>query len=48
VRVLAGSHVVTDMVAEVMAGVGHQDGAGGGGAGHGQEGEADESLRNIE
>ena len=29
----------------VEAGVTHQDGAGGGGAGHGQEGEADESLR---
>ena len=29
----------------VEAGVAHQDGAGGGGAGHSQEGEADESLR---
>ena len=43
--VLAGSNVVTHVVAEVVSG--HQDGAGGGGAGHGQEGEADESLRWI-
>ena len=28
----------------VEAGVAHQDGAGGGGAGHGQEGEADKGL----
>jgi len=40
VGVLAGSHVMSDVVAEVT----DQDGAGGGGAGHGQEGEADESL----
>merc|ERR550525_1135127 len=44
VGVLAGSHVVTHVVCEVVAGVGHQDGAGGGGTGHSQEGEADESL----
>merc|ERR1719225_123951 len=44
VGVLAGSHVVTHVVCEVVAGVGHQDGAGWGGAGHSQEGEADESL----
>ena len=37
-RVLAGSHVVTDVVR-------HQDGAGGGGARHGQEGEADKGLK---
>jgi len=42
VRVLAGSHVVSDVVRDSV--VSQQDGAGGGGAGHGQEGEADESL----
>ena len=42
-RVLAGSHVVTDVVAEVVRA--HQDLGSGGGAGHSQEGEADESLR---
>ena len=42
-RVLAGSHVVADVVTEVVRG-NHELG-GGGGAGHSQEGEADESLR---
>ena len=41
-RVLAGSHVVTDVAEVVRA---HQDLGSGGGAGHSQEGEADESLR---
>ena len=45
--VLAGGNsdvrnVVSHVVTEVMT---HQDGTCGGGAGHGQEGEADESLR---
>jgi len=42
VRVLAGSHVVSNVVRDTV--VSQEDGAGGGGAGHGQEGEADESL----
>ena len=41
--VLAGSHVMSDVVAEVT----DQDGAGGGGAGHGQEGEADKGLKSF-
>ena len=32
-------------VVEAMMGVGHQDGACGGGGGHGQEGEADKGLK---
>ena len=43
--VLAGSNMVTHVVAEVVSG--HQDGAGGGGAGHGQEGEADKGLKSF-
>ena len=48
--VLAGSNsdvrnMVSHVVSEVVSGVGHQDGASGGRTGHGQEGEADESLR---
>ena len=46
-RVLAGSNVVAEVVASVMTEVvrANQDLGGGGGAGHSQEGEADESLR---
>ena len=48
--VLAGGNsdvrnMVGHVVSEVVSGVGHQDGTSGGRTGHGQEGEADESLR---
>ena len=43
--VLAGGNMVSEVVSEVVSGVSYQDGTSRGGTGHGQEGEADESLR---
>ena len=39
------SDVVSEVVSGVVSGVSYQDGTSRGGTGHGQEGEADESLR---